>query len=91
MTVKSKSITVSGRVQNVGFRYYTLQAANKYGISGFVKNQADGSVHIEAEAEEQALVEFINWCKNGPGHAQVIDVRIEDMPIMGYSGFKIKS
>ncbi|MCF8372549.1 MAG: acylphosphatase [Bacteroidales bacterium] len=89
--MKSKSITVFGRVQNVGFRYYTLQAANKYGISGFVKNQADGRVYIEAEAEEVLLNEFIDWCKKGPGHAHVTDVRIEEMPIMGHSGFKIKS
>jgi acylphosphatase len=90
MSLKCKSITVFGRVQNVGFRYHTLQAANKYGISGFVKNQADRSVYIEAVGEEKVLNEFINWCKDGPGHAHVTHISIEDIPFMRIEGFSIK-
>jgi acylphosphatase len=88
--IKNKIITVTGRVQNVGFRYYTNQAARKYNISGFVKNQSDGSVYIEAEGEEGNLDIFIEWCKNGPTWARINNVIVNDGTIMNYSGFFVK-
>ena len=90
MAIVSKTITIYGHVQNVGFRYHTLQAANAYGIMGFVKNQMDGTVYIEAEAEEIALNEFINWCRKGPGHSKVTKIQIGENPNMQYSSFTIK-
>ncbi|MEA3443747.1 MAG: acylphosphatase [Bacteroidota bacterium] len=91
MTVKSKAITIKGKVQQVGFRYFTLQAANRFGISGFVKNQVDGSVYIEAEAEESKLELFVDWCKQGPDHARVDETRIDENPVMNYSGFRVST
>ena len=88
--IKNKIITISGRVQNVGFRYYTNQAARKYNISGFTKNQSDGSVYIEAEGEEENLDKFIEQCKNGPTWARVNNVNVNDGTIMNYSGFLVK-
>ena len=58
---KAAIITVSGRVQNVGFRFNTLKAAKKNDIYGIVKNLHDGSVYIEAEGEEENLDQFILW------------------------------
>ena len=46
---------VYGKVQGVGFRYYTHKKANELGLNGFVKNKPDGSVYIEAEGEENNL------------------------------------
>ena len=54
-------MTVTGRVQNVGFRYYTRKTAHEFGLMGFVRNQTDGSVYIEAEGDEQAIARFITW------------------------------
>lgn len=91
MTIRNKSITVYGRVQNVGFRYHALQTANKFGISGFVKNQADGSVYIESEAGDESLNKFLVWCKKGPAHASVRNIVVVDCPVMNDTHFQIKS
>lgn len=53
------NISVSGRVQKIGFRYSTLEVANQLGIAGFVQNQPDGSVYIEAEGPEESVETFI--------------------------------
>ncbi len=83
------NITVTGIVQGVGFRYSALRIANKYGISGFIKNRYDGSVYIEAEADEIQLKYFIDWCKQGPRWSTVEDVKIEFAELKNYKLFKI--
>jgi acylphosphatase len=90
MTKQALIIQVSGRVQGVGFRYYTVQAAKKLGINGYVQNRPDGSVLIEAEAENKALIEFLQWCKKGPAWARVTDIKISDTIPIGYVSFEIK-
>lgn len=88
--IKSFSITVTGRVQNVGFRYYTQKSANEMGISGFVKNRSDGSVYIEAEGAESALASFIVWCHRGPAWARVEEVQVQEQPVQDYKGFNVR-
>jgi len=87
---KGAIIRVYGKVQGVGFRYYTQQKARELGITGFVQNRPDGSVYIEAEGEEENLDNFIQWCYEGPGWARVTDVKVQKTPVFGYDGFKIK-
>lgn len=89
-TIKAYSIQVMGRVQGVGFRYYTEKKAKEFGLSGYVQNQPDGSVKIEAEGEEDQLVEFINWCHKGPQWARVQKVIISELPPVGYDSFRIR-
>lgn len=50
----------SGRVQGVGFRYQTLQIAKGFDVCGWVKNLADGRVHLVAEGVEQEVLGFKN-------------------------------
>jgi acylphosphatase len=64
-------ITVSGRVQGVGFRYYTREMAKSLSIKGFVRNLPDGSVYIDAQGSNDALETFIQWCRSGPSRASV--------------------
>ncbi|MGQ1908896.1 acylphosphatase [Marinifilum sp. RC60d5] len=90
MAEKSVSITVYGKVQGVGFRYHTRKAAQRFGVNGFVKNQVDGTVYVEAEGEELAVDLFCDWCRNGPDWARVTDVNIQNQPIVGYVGFVSK-
>ncbi|PKP49853.1 MAG: hypothetical protein CVT92_14890 [Bacteroidetes bacterium HGW-Bacteroidetes-1] len=47
--IKAVIIQIFGRVQGVGFRYYTVHKAMELGVYGFVQNKGDGSVYIEAE------------------------------------------
>jgi len=86
----SYRVRVTGKVQNVGFRYYTAKTAQEFNIDGFVKNEPDGTVYIEAEGEADAVETFTIWCRRGPQWARVERLDIQEQPLMGYVGFKIK-
>ena len=87
---KALMISISGKVQNVGFRYSTHKKATQLNICGSVKNQPDGSVFIEAEGEEELLNQFVLWCHHGPSWANVTKVNIQETPLMQPKSFKIK-
>ncbi len=88
--MKSYQITVSGRVQRVGFRFHTHKTANLMSIKGFVMNKPNGDVYIEAEGEDQNLNEFILWCRKGPDWSTVTDIKIIEQPVCNYKTFDIK-
>lgn len=88
--IKAVSIEVFGRVQGVGFRYYTQKKAQELQLNGFVKNTSGGSVIIEAEGDEAALDEFILWCHKGPSWARVQEVKYNPMPPNNYTKFEIR-
>jgi acylphosphatase len=68
---KAITATVVGRVQGVGFRYYTRQIGRRLGLAGWVRNLADGSVEVWAQGEESAIAEFEDFLRRGPGAAVV--------------------
>ena len=82
MAVKHFNIRVCGVVQGVFFRASARSHAQAMDISGFARNEKDGSVYIEAEGEEENLIQFIEWCHRGPERAEVTRVEVEE------SGFK---
>jgi acylphosphatase len=86
----SYRITVSGKVQNVGFRYYTARTAQEFNIDGLVRNEPDGTVYIEAEGEKDALDGFVSWCRRGPQWARVDGFDIQEQPAMNYKGFNVR-
>jgi acylphosphatase len=57
--IHHETVYFSGRVQGVGFRYTTMQAAKEFEVSGWVKNLSDGRVQLEAEGEPQAVKAFV--------------------------------
>lgn len=75
--MKRAELKIHGRVQGVFYRDSAGRRANKLGITGFAKNEADGTVCIVAEGEEENLKKFIRWCYNGPILAKVIKVDAE--------------
>ena len=83
-------IKIHGRVQGVGFRYFTKQAAQKYDISGYAKNEPGLTVLIIAEGEKQELDRFIAMCRQGPSWGQVNKIEVQDEPIKNFTGFTIK-
>ncbi len=86
----AKEIIVYGTVQGVGFRYYTYKKANMLGIKGFVRNEPDGSVYIEAVApNEQAMQTFIDYIERGPSLARVKNIIVSDIPVQEHKEFKI--
>lgn len=67
-------LIVEGRVQRVWFRESTRITAAELDVKGWVKNRSDGSVEIIAEGQEKNIMEFIEWCHDGPPHAVVTNV-----------------
>jgi acylphosphatase len=87
---KCVHIRVYGQVQHKGFRFTAMQVAYQRGIRGYIQNRKDGSLYIVAEAEEEQLTGFIEWCRKGPVWAKVEDVTIEDGEIEDFTSFDIK-
>ena len=58
-------ILVKGRVQGVGFRWFTEAEANKFGLKGYVKNCFDGDVEIEVEGEKEIIEAFVKQLRIG--------------------------
>lgn len=65
---------IHGRVQGVSFRYFTLRAAERLGLTGWVRNRFDGTVELVAEGEKQILIQFIEIINQGSGMAQVVNI-----------------
>ena len=90
--MKAYSIRIYGRVFNVGFRRYVHRYALQCNVKGYVENDhSDGSVHIEAEGEEDDLVKFSILCGEGTPYSRVIDMKIvAKEPSGNYNDFQQK-
>jgi acylphosphatase len=84
-------IKVYGRVQGVGYRHSAATMARYIGVKGFIKNESDGSVYIEAEGNRNQLDEFVSWCRKGPGLGKVENVEIETNTPKNHSKFHIRT
>ena len=75
----------------MGFRYGAVQAAVRFGVSGWVRNEWDGTVFIHCEGETVSVDRFVGWCRKGPSLSHVISLDISDVPYQDlYTGFKIE-
>jgi acylphosphatase len=84
------NILITGNVQKVGFRYHTRRAASVLGLSGFVRNNPDETVYIEAEGDEFSVQQLVQWCHHGPSMAQVENVKTEKGIVTGFTSFEIR-
>jgi acylphosphatase len=84
-----RAAVVSGRVQGVGFRWATRETAHRLSVVGFARNRPDGSVDVEAEGDEPAVAELLDWLRVGPPSARVDDVRVRDVPPSGADSFDV--
>ena len=82
---------VEGRVQGVGFRWWTVREASRLGISGWVRNRRDGSVELLAIGEPAALDRLANRCAEGPSGARVDRVQRLAAEDDGSAGFEERS
>lgn len=90
IAMKGLTIKIYGEVQGVGFRDAAYWKARKLAVAGFVMNEPDGGVYIEAEGEEPALKEFLMWCEKGPVTARVSRLEvIWKEPGNKFTGFRI--
>ena len=83
---------VTGMVQGVGFRYFTVMAARRYGLTGWVRNRMDGSVELEAQGEGIGLERFERAVEAGPRWSRVEHVDIDVVPpVSGERDFSARS
>jgi acylphosphatase len=68
---KACQVRVSGLVQGVGFRYSALAAARGFGVDGWVRNEADGSVRAMVQGDAAAVDLMVDWLRRGPPGAWV--------------------
>lgn len=85
----NKQIRLSGRVQGVFFRKSTQQKALELGITGWVRNEPDGSVLVEMEGNLSAMMEMEEWLKHGPPIAKVESLEISEGGVFGHPDFLI--
>lgn len=84
-------ITVSGRVQGVGFRYFVQQKAKELDIKGWVKNMSTNKVIIRAQAEKNELDTFIDNLKIGPTRARVDNLITSKINVLSdFDNFSVK-
>jgi len=83
-------IFIRGRVQNVGFRYFAFKTARMLNLSGFVRNEPDGSVYIEIEGDEANIRSFVRALEKGPSWGRVDQIDVSGIPLQQYSDFIVK-
>jgi len=89
---KRLTLKIFGAVHGIGYRYSSQNEAKKRGFTGYVMNLDDGSVELVAEGQEKDLKAFINWCYNGVGPAQVLNIDQSWSKATGeFSDFMIRS
>jgi acylphosphatase len=91
--MNSKQIIVSGTVQGVGFRVYTLKVANRLGIVGWARNLFSSEVEIYAQSKDrEAMENFILEIKKGPSRSKVENIEIieVDSPSLNCDTFSIE-
>jgi acylphosphatase len=90
MTGGAFHAVISGRVQGVGFRYACYNEACRLGLTGWVRNEPDGSVEVWTEGSREKLAGFLQWLNRGPPGARVDSVRVDRPPPGGtYKRFTI--
>ncbi|OGQ19853.1 MAG: hypothetical protein A2138_03795 [Deltaproteobacteria bacterium RBG_16_71_12] len=83
----AEQLLVSGVVQMVGYRAWTLHTARALGVTGFVRNLADGRVEIFVEGDVRAIEALADACRRGPSHARVDAVGRAPRPARGLTSF----
>lgn len=79
-----------GRVQGVGFRYFTQRVAAELGLGGYVRNLDDGRVEVYAVGPEEKLSELAGRLHHGPRWAEVDGVDEQEAEVTAYASFEIQ-
>lgn len=88
MALAARRIIVSGRVQGVFFRDWTVKQAQHLGLNGWVRNRSDGCVEALIEGEQCAVEQMITRMRDGPPAARVDQLTVNDLQPTGLSGFR---
>ena len=90
MEIITIKVNVTGRVQGVGFRWFSREQAQDLEVNGTVKNLVNGEVEIVAQGKETEVWKFINILREGPAFANVLDLKIQELEIdTEYNSFDV--
>ncbi len=87
--MKCIQIRIYGKVQGVWFRASTQRKATSLGLTGFVRNEPDGSVYVEVNGPEEEVDQLVAWCHKGPELASVKEVVCTRIVDKHFDGFQI--
>jgi acylphosphatase len=88
--VTAVDVVVRGRVQGVGFRFQLVEEAEELGVTGWVRNEPDGSVGAHIEGPADAVDRLVEWCRQGPRHAKVEAVDVIEVEETGTASFAVR-
>lgn len=90
--MKKVKINVRGRVQGVGFRFFTYQQAQKLGLVGYVRNLDNGDVEIIAQGDHLQIAKLTKWIENGgPVSSHISHINIcELLPQDDLTSFNVR-
>jgi len=86
----ARHVRVTGRVQGVFFRAWAQGEARELGISGWIRNCADGSVEAHLEGDEHDVTRMTERLRRGPSNAQVDEVSVEEASPQGLGRFELR-
>jgi acylphosphatase len=86
----ARDVVVSGDVQGVFFRDSARREATRLGVTGWVRNRADGCVEAHLEGAPDAVAQLVLWCNDGPRHASVEHVQVREAKPEGHARFAIR-
>jgi len=87
--MQRRHVVIYGFVQGVGFRFGVERAANSRGVSGWVRNRADGAVEAVFEGEPDDVEALVAYCRQGPRGAGVERADVRNELPEGLAGFHV--
>jgi len=87
--LRTVRVRIEGRVQGVGYRYWTERAADKLHLAGWVRNRRDGSVEAVFSGDAGDVSEMLERCKDGPHSAHVTAVTVTEEGASAPTGFDV--
>ncbi len=87
--IKRVRVLISGKVQGVGFRYFTKLEAKLLGLNGWVKNLDSGKVEAVFEGDKKKVEKMLEWCEKGPPVSMVKEIKEVEDKVEGLVGFAI--
>lgn len=88
MTNIARHLTITGRVQGVSYRDWTVKTAHALGLCGWVRNRKDGSVEAMVIGSEDQVARFIALARNGPPAAAVAGIEEQPCDVQPMTGFE---
>lgn len=89
--VTAVDVVVRGRVQGVWFRAATREVADRHGVSGWVRNEPDGTVRAHLEGPADGVDAVVDWMRaGGPPRAHVAAIEVSTAAVNGANGFRVR-